>query len=385
MTSARSASGCARIGLAIAWLKAARQKAVAGQLGLSWDEIHGIMDRAVKRGLARRQAEPIRHLGVDEKAFRKGHKYMTVVNDLVRGRVLYVAEELHAEFSHAKIAVDGLSLHLDRNVEGSWNWPATISNRNDTQTLTGYFASLHAGNLSLTVVDRSTGVTLELPVGDLDAYWQASQYRIAYRTMSKGRFQSADFASPLDHLILDANVSADALVLQHLSVDAGDSAIAVDHAKFAFASSDLAVAGSATIDAAQFLPDTSGRASVFFSLSGAANSPTADVRVTSDEVKTGDWRLQKVTVAARYHEEKLEIIDASARTLGARLRLRSLIDTRRSPSLTSASVVIGGIAIGSLMGNARIEARCVGTDWRRGYLSGVVRVAHDAEWLFKGG
>ena len=78
--------------LAIAWLKAASQKAVGEQLGLSWDEIHGIMERAVKRGLARRQAEPIRHLGVDEKAFRKGHKYMTVVNDLdaragsVRGR-----------------------------------------------------------------------------------------------------------------------------------------------------------------------------------------------------------------------------------------------------------------------------------------------------------
>ena len=30
--------------LAIAWLKAASQKAVAKQLGLSWDEVHGIMD-----------------------------------------------------------------------------------------------------------------------------------------------------------------------------------------------------------------------------------------------------------------------------------------------------------------------------------------------------
>jgi transposase len=83
--------------LAIAWLKAASQKAVAGQLGLSWDEVHGIMDRAVKRGLQRRQAEPVPHLGVDEKAFRKGHKYMTVVNDLTRGRVLYVAEDRKRE------------------------------------------------------------------------------------------------------------------------------------------------------------------------------------------------------------------------------------------------------------------------------------------------
>ena len=77
--------------LAIAWLKAASQKAVAGLLRLSWDEMHGIMERAVKRGLERRQAEPVPHIGVDEKAFRKGHKYLTLVNDLKRGRVLYVA------------------------------------------------------------------------------------------------------------------------------------------------------------------------------------------------------------------------------------------------------------------------------------------------------
>jgi transposase len=80
-------------GLAIAWLKHASQKAVAGRLQLSWDEIHGIMERAVKRGLARRQAEDLPKLGVDEKAFRKGHKYLTLVNDLKRNRVLYVAED----------------------------------------------------------------------------------------------------------------------------------------------------------------------------------------------------------------------------------------------------------------------------------------------------
>ena len=77
--------------VAISWLKTASQKAVAEQLGLSWDEIHGIMDRAVKRGLKRREAEPVPRLGVDEKAFRKGQKYLTVVNDLTRNRVLHVA------------------------------------------------------------------------------------------------------------------------------------------------------------------------------------------------------------------------------------------------------------------------------------------------------
>lgn len=83
--------------IAIAWLKAASQKAVAERMGLSWDEIHGILDRAVQRGLLRRKQEPIPVLGVDEKAFAKGHKYFTIVNDLARNRVLYVAEDRKQE------------------------------------------------------------------------------------------------------------------------------------------------------------------------------------------------------------------------------------------------------------------------------------------------
>jgi transposase len=85
--------------LAIEWLKAASQKAVAGLLKLSWDEISGIMERAVQRGLKRRQAEQVSQIGVDEKAFRKGHSYLTLVNDLARGRVLYVALRSQAEQS----------------------------------------------------------------------------------------------------------------------------------------------------------------------------------------------------------------------------------------------------------------------------------------------
>ena len=50
------------------------------------------MERAVKRGLQRREAESVSKIGVDEKAFRKGHSYFTLVNDLVRSRVMYVAE-----------------------------------------------------------------------------------------------------------------------------------------------------------------------------------------------------------------------------------------------------------------------------------------------------
>lgn len=78
--------------LVIDWLREASQQAVARRLRLSWHEVHGIMQRAVSRGLARRDQEVIPYLGVDEKSFQKRHEYVTVVNDLDGSRVLYVGD-----------------------------------------------------------------------------------------------------------------------------------------------------------------------------------------------------------------------------------------------------------------------------------------------------
>lgn len=77
---------------AIEWLKLATVKAVARQLRLTWDEVDGIQQRAVKRGLERRKLEAPRYAGVDETSFQKRHEYVTVVSDLEKGRVLYVAD-----------------------------------------------------------------------------------------------------------------------------------------------------------------------------------------------------------------------------------------------------------------------------------------------------
>lgn len=61
-------------------------------LRLSWDELRGVMDRAVERGLARKESRAIQRVGVDEKAVRKGHQYVTVVCDLDRGSVEHVSD-----------------------------------------------------------------------------------------------------------------------------------------------------------------------------------------------------------------------------------------------------------------------------------------------------
>ena len=79
--------------LAIDWLRESNLTAVARRLRVSWEELDGLQRRAVRRGLARRAVEPISKLGVDETSFQKRHEYVTVVSDLDRGRVLYVADD----------------------------------------------------------------------------------------------------------------------------------------------------------------------------------------------------------------------------------------------------------------------------------------------------
>ncbi len=69
--------------LVIDWLKEASISAVARLLDLSWDQVSGVRERAVQRGLARRGAVPAsRVLGVDETSFQKRHEYLTVVADI---------------------------------------------------------------------------------------------------------------------------------------------------------------------------------------------------------------------------------------------------------------------------------------------------------------
>ena len=75
----------------IDWLRAAPIAAVAQQMRLSWDEVDGVMKRAVQRGKQRREVHLPRRIGVDETSFQKRHEYVTVINDL-DGHVVHVAD-----------------------------------------------------------------------------------------------------------------------------------------------------------------------------------------------------------------------------------------------------------------------------------------------------
>lgn len=81
--------------LAVAVLQAAGSLSDACELlRLGWDAAHRLMERAVDRGLERRQLEGLRHVGMDEKSFRRGQSYITTLNEIGEegGRVLEVVE-----------------------------------------------------------------------------------------------------------------------------------------------------------------------------------------------------------------------------------------------------------------------------------------------------
>jgi len=83
--------------LVIDWLREASISAVSRLMGLSWNAIDGIMQRAVARGMSRREAVFPTQIGVDETAFRKRHDYVTIVSDQQEGGVLHVGIDRRKE------------------------------------------------------------------------------------------------------------------------------------------------------------------------------------------------------------------------------------------------------------------------------------------------
>jgi len=73
-------------GFAIKVIQASKSLQDAGMLlGLNWHQLHRIMKRAVDRGVARRDKYEMAWIGMDEKSFRKGHNYISVINDIEGG------------------------------------------------------------------------------------------------------------------------------------------------------------------------------------------------------------------------------------------------------------------------------------------------------------
>jgi len=64
----------------------------ASLLRLGWKSVDAIMKRAVERGLKRRELETVEQVGIDEKSYRRGHRYISLMTDIGGSRVLEVVE-----------------------------------------------------------------------------------------------------------------------------------------------------------------------------------------------------------------------------------------------------------------------------------------------------
>ncbi len=89
------------------------QRATGRLLDISFDQLHRIMERAVERGLAAREAEfaaeqqsdhyATTAVSIDEKCYRREREFVTIVSDPVHGRVLEVADGRTAEAAQSAL------------------------------------------------------------------------------------------------------------------------------------------------------------------------------------------------------------------------------------------------------------------------------------------
>jgi len=68
------------------------QTRTADYFDISFDKVHRIMQRAVNRGLTRRKLDGIYALSIDEKSFKEGHNYLTILSDPINKCVLDIIE-----------------------------------------------------------------------------------------------------------------------------------------------------------------------------------------------------------------------------------------------------------------------------------------------------
>lgn len=82
--------------IVLLWLKDDPITRVAENFALSWDVVDGMMRRAVKRGLSRRNTTTPKNIGIDETSFRKRHEYVTVILDKDSDTIIDILDDRKA-------------------------------------------------------------------------------------------------------------------------------------------------------------------------------------------------------------------------------------------------------------------------------------------------
>lgn len=107
-------------------LKATKnQTKTASLLRLSFSQVHSVMERAVKRGMSKRDKNYVfKHICMDEKSVSKGHNYITIVYDGDDGSVIDCAEGRTSESANGLCAsafTEEQRQHVETACTDMWN------------------------------------------------------------------------------------------------------------------------------------------------------------------------------------------------------------------------------------------------------------------------
>jgi transposase len=85
------------------WAKVLSWSEVARRFYTSWDTVFRCVEHAVRWGLEQRSLDGLRSIGVDELAWKKGHKYLTLVYQIDHGtrRLLWIGRDRTQQTFHA--------------------------------------------------------------------------------------------------------------------------------------------------------------------------------------------------------------------------------------------------------------------------------------------
>lgn len=184
--------------LVIDWLQQATTSAVSDRLRLSWNAVDGIMQRAVERGLARRDVVAPTRIGVDETSFQKRHEYVTVVSDHSQGgHVLYVADDRKTESlkgyfetldDEEKAGIESISMDM---------WPAYIKAAHEAIPHAESciaFDKFHVAKYLADAVDKVRRQEHRTLMANGDDLLKGSKYRWLRNPQNMSRKQWREFA-----------------------------------------------------------------------------------------------------------------------------------------------------------------------------------------------
>lgn len=83
--------------VALEKLRTTSISAVAREMDIGYDVLHGMIKRFVDRKLAQMDLSGLRRICVDETSAKRGHRYITVVTDADTGKIVFITEGKGAE------------------------------------------------------------------------------------------------------------------------------------------------------------------------------------------------------------------------------------------------------------------------------------------------